>query len=79
MQMKSKYYWKFVFISEILHGKRSITVSISLRLDKFFEFNPSFWIGLQNDYDLRMEENKLKKKIKSIKSYKKIINTDVLS
>jgi plasmid maintenance system antidote protein VapI len=60
------------------HGKRSITVSISLRLGKFFEFNPSFWIGLQNDYDLRMEENKLKK-IKSIKSYKKIINTDVLS
>ena len=66
-------------LSEILHGKRSITVSISLRLGKFFELNPSYWIGLQNDYDLRVEENKLKKEIKSIKSYKKIINTDVLS
>ena len=79
MQMKSKYYWKYVFISEILHGKRSITVSISLRLGKFFELNPSFWIGLQNDYDLRAEENKLKKEIKSIKSYKNIINKKLKS
>ena len=66
-------------LSEILHGKRSITVSISLRLGKFFELNPSFWIGLQNDYDLRVEENKLKKEIKSIKSYKKIINKKLKS
>jgi antitoxin HigA-1 len=66
-------------LSEILHGKRSITVSISLRLGKFFELNPSFWIGLQNDYDLRAEENKLKKEIKSIKSYRKIINKKLKS
>jgi antitoxin HigA-1 len=48
-------------------------------LGKFFELNPSFWIGLQNDYDLRAEENKLKKEIKSIKSYKKIINKKLKS
>jgi plasmid maintenance system antidote protein VapI len=30
-------------LSEIIHGKRSITVSISLRLGKFFELNPSFF------------------------------------
>ncbi|TGN19823.1 HigA family addiction module antitoxin [Leptospira idonii] len=54
-------------ISEIINGKRSITAAISIKLGKFFELNPLFWIGLQNDFDIRLEEHKLKAKIKEIK------------
>ncbi|WP_413462838.1 HigA family addiction module antitoxin [Leptospira santarosai] len=57
-------------ISDIIHGKRNITVSISIKLGKFFDLNPHFWIGLQNDYDIREEQHKLAKVLKSMKSYK---------
>ena len=59
-------------ISEIINGKRSITAAISIKLGKFFELNPTFWIGLQNDYDIRLESHKLKSKIKEIKSFREL-------
>ncbi|NCQ80315.1 MAG: HigA family addiction module antidote protein [Microcystis aeruginosa W13-15] len=59
-------------ISEIINGKRSITAAISIKLGKFFELNPMFWIGLQNDYDIRLESHKLKSKIKEIKSFREL-------
>ncbi|MCG6154077.1 HigA family addiction module antitoxin [Leptospira bandrabouensis] len=59
-------------ISDIINGKRSITAAISIKLGKFFELNPLFWIGLQNDYDIRLETHKLKSKINDIKSFKEI-------
>ncbi|MCR1795745.1 HigA family addiction module antitoxin [Leptospira sp. id769339] len=57
-------------ISDIIHGKRNITASISIKLGKFFDLNPHFWIGLQNDYDIREEQHKLAKVLKSMKSYR---------
>ncbi|NCN11238.1 MAG: HigA family addiction module antidote protein [Leptospira sp.] len=59
-------------VSEIINGKRSITAAISIKLGKFFELNSMFWIGLQNDFDIRLESHKLKSKIKDIKSYKEL-------
>jgi len=59
-------------ISEIINGKKSITAAISIKLGKFFELNPLFWIGLQNDYDIRLESHKLKSKINDIRSFREI-------
>lgn len=59
-------------ISEIINGKRSITAAISIKLAKFFELNSMFWIGLQNDYDIRLESFKLRSKIKEIKSFREL-------
>jgi len=39
-------------INEIVHGKRSVTADTALRLSTFFGISPSFWLGLQMDYDL---------------------------
>jgi addiction module HigA family antidote len=39
-------------INEIVHGKRSITANSALRLGKFFETTPQFWLNLQTSYDL---------------------------
>lgn len=38
-------------ISEVLAGKRAITVDTGLRLSRYFGMNDGFWTGLQLDYD----------------------------
>ena len=44
-------------INEIIHGKRSITADTALRLSVYFCNSPSFWLGLQMDYDLDIAED----------------------
>ena len=39
-------------ISEIVNGKRSVTADTALRLARFFDMTPGFWLGLQAQYDL---------------------------
>ena len=46
-------------INEIIHGKRRITADTALRLAHYFKMSPRFWLGLQMDYDLDIEEDKL--------------------
>lgn len=51
-------------INEIVHSKRSITADTALRLSKYFGNSAKFWLNLQNHYDLEIESEKLKKKLK---------------
>ena len=46
-------------INEIVHGKRRVTADTALRLAHYFQMSPQFWLGLQMDYDLDVEEDKL--------------------
>jgi len=46
-------------INEIVHGKRRITADTALRLGRYFGMSAQFWLGLQMDYDLDMEEDRL--------------------
>lgn len=39
-------------ISQIVRGKRDITVDTALRLGQFFGTGSEFWVNLQRDYDL---------------------------
>ncbi len=43
-------------INEIVHGRRSITANTALRLARYFDTTPRFWLGLQTQYDLDVEE-----------------------
>lgn len=52
-------------INEIIHGKRSITADTALRLATYFGNSPSFWLGLQMDYDLDVAEDTIADKIKN--------------
>jgi addiction module HigA family antidote len=54
-------------ISEILKGNRRITADTSLRLSKYFGTNPKFWLGLQDDYDIEEEQNRIIDDLKTIK------------
>ena len=40
-------------VSEIVLGKRGISPEMSIRLGKFFEQSPRFWLNLQTEYDFR--------------------------
>jgi antitoxin HigA-1 len=46
-------------INEIVHGKRRITVDTAMRLARYFDMSPQFWLGLQMDYDLDVAEDEL--------------------
>lgn len=50
-------------INEIVHGKRRITTDTALRLARYFEMSPQFWLGLQLDYDLDVAEDELSERI----------------
>ena len=50
-------------INEIVHGKRRITADTALRLAHYFKMSPQFWLGLQMDFDLDIEEDKLSKRL----------------
>jgi addiction module HigA family antidote len=39
-------------ISEIVHGRRAITADTALRLSRYFDTTPKFWMNLQTSYDL---------------------------
>ena len=53
-------------ISEIVKGKRKITVETALKLSKYFGNSPEFWLGIQNDYDIRIEKERLEKELETI-------------
>lgn len=53
-------------INEIVHGKRAVTADTVLRLAKFFEMSPQFWLGLQAQYDLDVAEDKTLSEIERI-------------
>ena len=42
-------------MGEIVHERRRITADTALRLARYFETNPEFWLNLQNFYDLELE------------------------
>lgn len=46
-------------INEIVLGKRRITAETALRLARYFDTTPQFWLGLQADYDLDVASDAL--------------------
>ncbi len=51
-------------INEIVHGKRSISPDTALRLSRYFGLSERFWINLQARYDLEVEKDKLKNRLR---------------
>ncbi len=59
-------------ISEIIRGRRGISADTALRLSRYFENSPQFWLGLQADYDLEEESKTIEKELNRIQSHSKI-------
>lgn len=51
-------------VHEIIKEKRAVSADTALRLARYFNMSPEFWLGLQIDYDLRMANSKEIQKVK---------------
>lgn len=51
-------------INEVVLGKRAITPDTALRLSLYFGLSERFWINLQSRYDIEIEKDKLKNRLK---------------
>lgn len=60
-------------ISQIIHCKRPITVDTALRLAKFFNNEPQYWLNLQNEYDICRKSSKLRKCLEKIEVFESVI------
>jgi antitoxin HigA-1 len=50
-------------INDIVREKRRISVETAMRLARYFNSTPQFWLNLQTAYDLRTAEETLRVKI----------------
>ena len=50
-------------INEIVKGERAITADTALRLGRYFQMAPQFWLNLQTHYDLETEQGRLGKRL----------------
>ncbi len=67
-------------ISSIVNGARSVTPDTALKLARFFDTTPEFWVNLQSHYDLECAKDeakrrgsKLNKELRGIATVKKAI------
>lgn len=54
--------------SQIIKGKRGISADTALRLSKYFGTSVKFWLGLQNDYDVEEEMQKIQAELNHIEA-----------
>ena len=52
-------------VSDIVHGRASISAAMELRLGRFFGTSAEFWINLQSGYDLRLARRRDGEKIEA--------------
>ena len=50
-------------IADIVHGRRGITPDTALRLARYFQNTPVFWMNLQVRYDLEVAEDRQAAKV----------------
>jgi addiction module HigA family antidote len=50
-------------ISQIVNGRRAITVDTAMRLARYFGTSPEVWLRLQVRYDLESAESELRERI----------------
>lgn len=51
-------------INEIVHGTRRISADTALRLARYFGTSEQLWMNLQARYDLEVERERLKGRLK---------------
>ena len=56
-------------IHAIVHGQRAITAETALLFSRYFGNSAGFWMGLQNQYDLETEEDRLYGRLEQVTPY----------
>ena len=53
-------------VSQIVKGRRRITADTALRLSSYFGNSAEFWMGIQDEYDLREQRDLLRDQLSRI-------------
>ena len=61
-------------ITSILNGQRAITGDAALRVGRFFDTDPQFWMNLQIRYELRLAEEKAGAAIRALPTLESVAN-----
>lgn len=62
-------------IDEIVNGKRAITSDTALRLARYFDTSPEFWMNIQQRYDLKVAQGQLASEIEqTVKPLREVLN-----
>ena len=57
-------------IRAIVYGQRSITAATALLLSRFFGNSVEFWMWLQSQYELELEQDRLAEKLAGVAAYR---------
>ena len=61
-------------VNEIINGKRGVTPSTALRLARFFDMSPDFWINVQLRWDLYHTQREESEALKSIHKHEAVVS-----
>lgn len=50
-------------INDVILERRAVTADTAMRLSRYFDTTPQFWLGLQMEYDLRVVQKEKEKQI----------------
>ena len=53
-------------ISQIIKGNRRITADSALRLSQYFGNSADFWLGIQDEFDLREQQELIESELQTI-------------
>ena len=56
-------------VHAIVHGERSITAETALYFSRFFGNSAEFWMGLQSQYDMERERDRLEDRLERVPVY----------
>ena len=56
-------------VHAIVHGERSITAETALLFARFFGNSAEFWMGLQSQYDLEREQDRLAERLDKVSAH----------
>ncbi len=51
-------------IAELIHRRRAVTPDTALRLGRYFDTTPAFWLNLQSKFDLDVAEDAILPKVR---------------
>ena len=57
-------------LGQVIKGKRAMSAETAVKLGKFFDMPPEFWMNLQALYDIEDARKRFKKDIAAIRSVK---------
>jgi len=60
-------------IERLVAEKTSVTTDTALRLAKFFNTTPQYWLNLQNSFDLKIKATDMQSELDTIHQFEMII------